>query len=425
MVKRTATLLKLFYRTTPTATSSIKNPRICAECHNAPRHRHPRQPLDRMTDLHRTPLYALHIEHGAKLTPFAGYEMPLNYSAGIIAEHLHVREHAGLFDASHMGVIELADDERNALALEKLTPTDVCGIADGRQRYALLTRQDGGVLDDLMVQRIGGRFVLVVNAACKQNDLAHLRAQLGDACEMKLVDDCALLALQGPRAAESLAQLNADADSMKFMEVREMQLCDAQCRVSRSGYTGEDGFEIIVQEAHAERVARDLLAQPAVQLCGLGARDSLRLEAGLCLYGNELTAQTTPIEAGLNWAIGKARRPGGNRAGGFLGEAKIFAQLQDGAPTVRAGFIAEGRTPVRAGAKVTLGADDSITADAERDIGIVTSGGYSPSLAKPIGMASIARDCAKIGARHFAQVRNKRVPIVIVQLPFVAARFNR
>ena len=386
-------------------------------------------------DLHRTPLYALHIEHGAKLTPFAGYEMPLNYSAGIIAEHLHVREHAGLFDASHMGVIELADDERNALALEKLTPTDVCGIADGRQRYALLTNQDGGVLDDLMVQRIGGRFVLVVNAACKQNDLAHLRAQLGDACEMQLVDDCALLALQGPRAAESLAQLNPDADSMKFMEVREMQLCDAQCRVSRSGYTGEDGFEIIVRDgasiqADAERVARALLAQPAVQLCGLGARDSLRLEAGLCLYGNELTAQTTPIEAGLNWAIGKARRPGGDRAGGFLGEAKIFAQLKDGAPTVRAGFIAEGRTPVRAGAKVTLGADDSveddsITADAERDIGIVTSGGYSPSLAKPIGMASIARDCAKIGARHFAQVRNKRVPIVIVQLPFVAARFNR
>ena len=386
-------------------------------------------------DLHRTPLYALHIEHGAKLTPFAGYEMPLNYSAGIIAEHLHVREHAGLFDASHMGVIELADDETNALALEKLTPTDVCGIADGRQRYALLTNQDGGVLDDLMVQRIGGRFVLVVNAACKQNDLAHLRAQLGDACEMKLVDDCALLALQGPRAAESLAQLNADADSMKFMEVREMQLCDAQCRVSRSGYTGEDGFEIIVQDEHAERVARDLLAQPAVQLCGLGARDSLRLEAGLCLYGNELTAQTTPIEAGLNWAIGKARRPGGNRAGGFLGEAKIFAQLKDGAPTVRVGFIAEGRIPVRAGAKVTLGADDLVadnlgeddlvTDDAERDIGVVTSGGYSPSLAKPIGMATIAREYAEIGAQHFAQVRNKQIPIVIVQLPFVAARFCR
>ena len=386
-------------------------------------------------DLHRTPLYALHIEHGAKLTPFAGYEMPLNYSAGIIAEHLHVREHAGLFDASHMGVIELADNERNALALEKLTPTDVCGIADGRQRYALLTNQDGGVLDDLMVQRIGGRFVLVVNAACKQNDLAHLRAQLGDACEMQLVDDCALLALQGPRAAESLAQLNADAESMKFMEVREMQLCDAQCRVSRSGYTGEDGFEIIVRDgasiqADAERVARALLAQPAVQLCGLGARDSLRLEAGLCLYGNELTAQTTPIEAGLNWAIGKARRPGGDRAGGFLGEAKIFAQLQDGAPTVRAGFIAEGRTPVRAGAKVTLvadnlGEDDLVTDDAERDIGIVTSGGYSPSLAKPIGMATIAREYAEIGARHFAQVRNKQIPIVIVQLPFVAARFCR
>ncbi len=385
-----------------------------------------------MPDLHRTPLYALHIEHGAKLTKFAGYEMPLNYSAGIIAEHLHVREHAGLFDASHMGVIELADDERNALALEKLTPTDVCGIADGRQRYALLTRQDGGVLDDLMVQRIGGRFVLVVNAACKQNDLAHLRAQLGDACEMQLVDDCALLALQGPRAAESLAQLNADAESMKFMEVREMQLCDAQCHVSRSGYTGEDGFEIIVQEAHAERVARALLAQPAVQLCGLGARDSLRLEAGLCLYGNELTAQTTPIEAGLNWAIGKARRPGGNRAGGFLGEAKIFAQLQDGAPTVRVGFIAEGRIPVRTGALIvsndssdSSASTDSTMNDAARDIDIVTSGGYSPSLAKPIGMATIARDCAKIGARHFAQVRNKQIPIVIVQLPFVAARFCR
>ena len=387
-------------------------------------------------DLHRTPLYALHIEHGAKLTPFAGYEMPLNYSAGIIAEHLHVREHAGLFDASHMGVIELADDEPNALALEKLTPTDVCGIADGRQRYALLTNQDGGVLDDLMVQRIGGRFVLVVNAACKQNDLAHLRAQLGDACEMKLVDDCALLALQGPRAAESLAQLNPDAESMKFMEVREMQLCDAQCRVSRSGYTGEDGFEIIVQEAHAERVARDLLAQPAVQLCGLGARDSLRLEAGLCLYGNELTAQTTPIEAGLNWAIGKARRPGGNRAGGFLGEAKIFAQLKDGAPTVRAGFIAEGRIPVRTGALIvsndssdSSASTDSTMNDAARDIdidiGVVTSGGYSPSLAKPIGMATIAREYAEIGAQHFAQVRNKQIPIVIVQLPFVAARFCR
>ncbi|MDH4584293.1 glycine cleavage system aminomethyltransferase GcvT, partial [Pseudomonas sp. BN415] len=261
-----------------------------------------------MTDLAKTPLHALHLELGARMVPFAGYDMPVQYPLGVLKEHLHTREQAGLFDVSHMGQIILRG-EHAARALESLVPVDIIDLPAGMQRYALFTDENGGILDDLMVANAGDHLVLVVNAACKEQDLAHLQAHIGEQCEIEsLFESRALLALQGPAAAEVLGRLAPEVKTMTFMQFGRVRLEGVECYVSRSGYTGEDGYEISVPVAQAEALARTLLAQPEVQPIGLGARDSLRLEAGLCLYGHDMNTDTTPVDASLTWAISKARR---------------------------------------------------------------------------------------------------------------------
>lgn len=378
-----------------------------------------------MTDapLLRTPLYALHAELGARFTSFAGYEMPVQYADGVLKEHVRTRAAAGLFDVSHMGQIRLwpisgvVDDA--ARALEALTPTDVVGLAEGRQRYGLFTNAEGGVLDDLMIARRADHLFLVVNAACKAADLALLNAGLGAACRVEMLDDRALLALQGPGAEAAVAALAPEAAEMRFMDVRALTLAGAAAVVSRSGYTGEDGFEISVPAADAEGLARALLETGDVAPIGLGARDSLRLEAGLCLYGADMDAATTPSEAALDWAIQKTRRRGGARAGGFPGAERILAEIEDGASRRRVGLLAEGRAPVRGGA--------ALFADAEggEPIGAVTSGGFGPSVERPVAMGYVPKDRADIGTRLFAEVRGKRLPLAVAPTPFVTQRYKR
>lgn len=377
--------------------------------------------------LKRTPLHPLHRARGGKMTPFAGYAMPLHYPSGIIKEHLHTRASAGLFDVSHMGQIEARGDDggdamaATAAALESLMPADVLALPAGAQRYALLTDERGGIIDDLMVQRLGGRFILVVNAANKRRDFEMLRGAFEatpGAGRVELLDR-ALLALQGPAAATVLAQLvDRNLDDFKFMQVRAMPLAGAECIVSRAGYTGEDGFELSVAAADAGRVAERLLADERVAPAGLGARDSLRLEAGLCLHGNDLTAATTPAEAGLNWAVAKARRPGGARAGNYPGAAVIAAQLPGGAARARVGLQPAGRAPVRAAAELFA---DSTAAR----IGVVTSGAFSPTLRAPVAMGYVAREHAAAGAKLYTVARGKRIDITVVPLPFVAHRYHR
>ncbi len=374
------------------------------------------------SDLKATPLHALHLSLGARMVPFAGYDMPVQYTAGVLKEHLAVRASTGLFDVSHMGQITLrakSGDVRDAaLALERLVPVDVAGLGVGRQRYALFTNAAGGIIDDLMVANRGDHLLLVVNAACKAADEAHLRAALSDSCEMAVLDR-ALLALQGPMAEAALVRLAPEAAAMRFMDVRELSVLGAPCVASRSGYTGEDGFEISVPAGKAGKIAGALLAEEDVMPIGLGARDSLRLEAGMCLYGSDIDTETTPIEAGLAWAIQGVRRAGGARAGGFPGADVIFEQLKAGPPRCRIGLKAEGRAPVRGGA--------ALFGDAEggAQIGTVTSGGFGPSVDAPIAMGYVPAPLAKIGTRVFADVRGKRLPVVVSAMPFVATRYKR
>lgn len=374
-------------------------------------------------DLRRTPLYALHLRLGARMVPFAGYAMPLQYASGIIKEHLHVRAAAGLFDVSHMGQIALRARSGRiadaAHALEELVPGDMVGLAAGRQRYTLFTGAAGGVLDDLMVSNQGDHLMLVVNAARKAFDEEHLRARLGEACIVEPHADRALLALQGPAAEAVLARLSPDVRTMRFMDARAVTLAGAACLVARSGYTGEDGFEISVPAKAAVTVAEALLQESAVAPVGLGARDSLRLEAGLCLYGADLDETTTPLAAALEWTIAPARRAGGSRAGGFFGADAILAELARGAPRRRIGLRPEGRTPVRAGAALF----DSETVAAP--IGTVTSGGFGPSLDAPIAMGYVVRGSAAAGTRLFAEVRGKRLPVAVAELPFVPTHYRR
>jgi aminomethyltransferase len=371
----------------------------------------------------KTPLHALHVELGARMTPFAGYDMPVQYPLGIMKEHLHTRARAGLFDVSHMGQIVLRPKSGDlgdaALALERLVPVDILGLAEGRQRYALFTSEAGGILDDLMVANRGDHLLLVVNAACKDADEAHLRAHLGDACEIERLDGRALLALQGPEAGSVLAAMAPESTGMRFMDVRALSLAGAECIVSRSGYTGEDGFEISVPDAAAVALARALLAHEAVEPIGLGARDSLRLEAGLCLYGSDLDPTTSPVEASLLWAMQKARRAGGARAGGFPGAKRILDELANGASRRRVGLLPEGRAPVRGGAPVFAG-----EADAD-PVGIVTSGAYGPSLAGPMAMGYVPGDLAAIGTRLFAEVRGRKLPVRVAAMPFVKSNYKR
>ena len=369
-----------------------------------------------------TPLHALHLQLGARMVPFAGYAMPLQYPAGLLAEHLHTRAAAGLFDVSHMGQIALVprsgDVADAARALERLLPIDVLGLQAGRQRYGLLTTEAGGVLDDLMVAHLGDRLILVVNAGCKAADLAHLQARLSDTCEVALLQR-GLIALQGPKAEAALAALAPDIADMRFMDVRRTAILGAEAIVTRSGYTGEDGFEISLPEESVEAVAEALLAQPGVLPIGLGARDSLRLEAGLCLHGADIGPDTDPVEAGLVWAIQPVRRQGGARAGGFPGADRILAAVEAGPPRRRVGLRPEGRLPVRAGAKLFAGADDDAA------VGHVTSGGFGPSLGAPVAMGYLPAALAEPGTRLFAEVRGQRLPVAVSTLPFVPAGFKR
>ncbi|KQT70342.1 glycine cleavage system protein T [Methylobacterium sp. Leaf465] len=372
-------------------------------------------------DVARTPLHALHLRHGGRMVPFAGYAMPVQYPAGLLKEHLHTRAQAGLFDVSHMGQIRLTPHSGDvgdaARALETLLPIDVLGLKPGRQRYGLLLDASGGIRDDLMVAHCGDSLFLVVNAANKVDDAAYLRAHLSDTCTVTVLAR-ALVALQGPGAEPALARLAPEVAGMRFMDVRMLGLLGASAIVTRSGYTGEDGFEISVPEDRAEALAEALLADPDVLPVGLGARDSLRLEAGLCLHGNDIHPGIDPVEAGLSWAISNVRRRGGPRAGGFPGAARILDALEAGPARKRVGLRPEGPTPVRAGAP--LFADETGAA-----VGQVTSGGFGPSLQAPIAMGYLPAALAAPGTRVFAEVRGKRLAVAVSALPFVPAGFKR
>jgi len=375
------------------------------------------------TEIQKTPLHALHLELGARMTPFAGYDMPLQYPPGILKEHLHTRARAGLFDVSHMGQIALrprsGDLAVAAQALERLVPVDILGLAEGRQRYALFTNAQGGIRDDLMVTNRGDHLFLVVNAACKAEDEAYLRLTLSDACNIENLADRALLALQGPAAGEALAALAPEAAAMKFMDVRLLTLAGADCIVSRSGYSGEDGFEISVPENAAVDLARALLAHEAVEPIGLGARDSLRLEAGLCLYGSDLDETTSPVEASLVWAMQKARRAGGAREGGFPGADRILRELAEGPARRRVGLLPEGRAPVRGGTAL-------FAAETDADpVGTVTSGAFGPSLGGPMAMGYVPAALSRTGTRLFAEVRGKKLPVTVADMPFVQPNYKR
>jgi aminomethyltransferase len=373
--------------------------------------------------LKRTPLHALHLASGGKMVPFAGYDMPVQYGTGVLKEHLHTRSHAGLFDVSHMGQIALRPKsgkiEDAALALERLVPQDILAVAPGRQRYAQFTRESGGILDDLMVANFGDQLFLVVNAACKAADEAHLRDRLSDVCVVDPLTDRALIALQGPKAESVLAKFCPEIPVMRFMDAGPRRVGGIECFVSRSGYTGEDGFEISVPTEAAERLARELLADSDVLPVGLGARDSLRLEAGLCLYGHDIDTSTTPVEGALEWSIQKSRRKGGARAGGFCGADFILAQLEAGAPRRRLGLRPEGRAPVREGAPLFADAASSET------IGAVTSGGFGPSLNAPVAMGYLPTPLATPGGLVFAELRGQRLPLRIAPMPFVPNTYKR
>ena len=372
--------------------------------------------------LRETPLHALHGEAGARMVPFAGYSMPLHYPLGLLKEHLHTRRAAGLFDVSHLGQIAVrarsGDPGDAARALETVLPIDVLDLGVGRQRYGVLTLPGGGILDDLMLAHLGDHYLLVVNAANKAADLAHLLDAIGTACTVEPVER-ALLALQGPGADAALARHLPAVAGMRFMDARTIAFGGEEGVVVRSGYTGEDGFEVALPAASAVALARALLAEPEVKPVGLGARDSLRLEAGLCLHGSDIGPETSPVEAGLAWAIPKVRRLGGDRAGGFPGAERILAELEEGPARLRVGLKPEGRTPVRAGAALYA------AADAAEAAGRVTSGGFGPSLEAPIAMGVLPRALAVPGAQVFAEVRGQRLPCAVVPLPFRPAGFKR
>ena len=373
--------------------------------------------------LRKTPLYDLHTSLGAKMVPFAGWEMPVQYGTGVMAEHLATRETAGLFDVSHMGqVIIRALSQKNsdaALALESLIPANYLGLAEGRQRYGVLTNDKGGIRDDLMVANRGDHFFLVVNAGNADTDIAYLREHLSDRCEIEVIADRALLALQGPAAEAAFAPIAQGASEMKFMDCAVFESEFGALWVTRSGYSGEDGYEISVATDNAEALTRRLLDTPGVVACGLGARDSLRMEAGLPLHGQDITPDTTPVEAGLGWSIQKVRRTGGDREGGFPGADRILAQLENGPEQKLVGLRPEGRAPMRAG--TSLFAD----ADAADPIGEITSGGFGPSLQAPMSMGYVPAEMAKPGTALMADLRGRRLPVSVTPLPFRPANYKR
>ena len=384
-----------------------------------------------MTDLRKTPLHDLHLKLGAKMVPFAGYEMPVQYGLGVMKEHLHTRARAGLFDVSHMGQVILRHAGGYvpaARALEALVPVDLTGLGTMRQRYGFFTNDEGGILDDLMMANRGDHMFVVVNAACKAADIAHMKARM-PGVEVAEQGERALLALQGPEAEAVLGAILPGAAAMRFMDVDIFDSDYGELWLSRSGYTGEDGFEISVPEGRAVDLARALLAHEAVEPIGLGARDSLRLEAGLCLYGHDIDKATNPVEAGLAWAIQKARRRGGVREGGFPGAARILSALDQGTARLRVGLAPEGRAPMR---------DDTPLFEAEMGgetggeaggavgaVGHVTSGAYGPSVGAPVAMGYVPTALAAPGTRLWGEVRGKRLPVRVARLPFIPANFKR
>lgn len=369
-------------------------------------------------ELLTTPLNALHTELGARMVPFAGYSMPVQYPAGLMAEHLHTRNAAGLFDVSHMGQLRLVGAEA-AAAFETLMPVDVIDLPVGKQRYGLLLSDEGTILDDLMFVNRGDDIFVIVNGACKVNDIAHIQARIGQRCQVIPMPERALLALQGPQAVAALARLVPGVEQLVFMTGAAFSWNGADLFITRSGYTGEDGFEISVPDTAADALARALLAQAEVKPIGLGARNSLRLEAGLCLYGNDIDTTTTPIEAGLNWALQKVRRTGGARAGGFAGADTVLGQLDGSAPVTkkRVGLKALERVPVREHTELTDLAGEHI--------GEVTSGLLGPSINQPVAMGYVSPAFAAVGTRIHAVVRGKSVPMEVVAMPFVPNRYHR
>ncbi len=370
-----------------------------------------------------TPLHDLHVELGARMVPFAGYAMPVQYPAGLMAEHRQCREAAALFDVSHMGQIRLVGAGA-AAALETLVPVDVIDLPAGKQRYALFTNAQGGLQDDLMVthpqpadSKAFGDLFVVVNAGCKDADIAHLQQHIGAACQVQPLPERALLALQGPQAAAVLSRLNPGVATLTFMTGAGFNLAGADCFVTRSGYTGEDGYEISVHQDQAVALARALLAHAEVKPAGLGARDTLRLEAGMCLYGHDINTITTPVEAAIGWAIQKVRRPGGARAGGYPGADVIGAQLTNGAARKRVGLVGAERAPVREGAKI-------VAADGT-ELGTVTSGTLAPTVNQPIAMAYLPTAYAAVGTQVFAEVRGKKLPMAVAAMPFNPTRYYR
>ncbi len=370
------------------------------------------------TGLLTTPLNALHLELGARMVPFAGYSMPVQYPTGLMAEHLHTRSAAGLFDVSHMGQLRLVGDDA-AAAFETLMPVDVVGLPVGKQRYGLLLTDEGTIIDDLMFFNRGEDLFVIVNGACKAGDIAHIQARIGARCDVIPMPERALLALQGPQAVAALSRLVPGVEKLVFMTGAGFTWNGADLFITRSGYTGEDGFEISVPNESAEALARALLAMTEVKPVGLGARNSLRLEAGLCLYGNDIDTTTTPVEASLNWAIQKVRRLGGARAGGFPGAGTVLAQL-DGAMRLerqRVGLVATERVPVREHVKLE-------NLDGQT-VGQVTSGLLSPTLNQPVALAYVQPDYAAAGTELFAMVRGKPVPMTVTPTPFVPTRYHR
>ena len=367
--------------------------------------------------LAKTPLYDLHVKLGGKMVPFAGYEMPVQYPMGVKKEHLHTRSKAGLFDVSHMGQVKLTG-ENAASALEKLVPVDIIDLPSGKQRYALFTNDSGGVMDDLMVSNLGDHLFVVVNAACKEQDIAHMQANLGEGVEIEVLEDRALLALQGPEAAKALSRIVPEVATMLFMDSQFITIEGVNCIIGRAGYTGEDGYEISIPADKTEFIAKILLELPEVEFIGLGARDSLRLEAGLCLYGNDIDPTTTPVEASLLWAISKNRRAEGSRAGGFPGAEIILGQIETKNITrKRVGLIGQGRAPVREGT-------DVVNAQGEK-VGIVTSGSFGPSAEAPVAMAYVGIEYATLDTELYALVRGKQLPMNVAKTPFVPQRYYR
>ena len=371
--------------------------------------------------LRKTPLNALHREFGAKLTEFAGYEMPVQYRLGILGEHQHTRKKAGLFDVSHMGQVILSGQsyEETALALEKVLPMDVLGLEIGRQRYGFLTTDEGGILDDLMFSNRGDHIFVVLNAACKDSDIKYLRSLLEPNISIKEIESRALIALQGPASEAVLGKYHPQIENMKFMDVETLTIDGAECWISRSGYTGEDGFEISIPAEAAEPITRSILSNQNVEFIGLGARDSLRLEAGLCLYGHDIDQATTPVEASLTWAIQKARRSNGSRASGFIGSEIILKQLAGGTNKKRVGLLPQTRAPMREGVEIFA------TETSKEAIGKITSGGYGPTVGYPIAMGYINSEYANSEEDLFGELRGKRVPVKVSNLPFVPLNFKR